>query len=110
MELELEEQRSVVKFLLLEGKKPCHIFQRLQKSFSKACVYRPTFYSWDSQFREGRTCVRDKPWPARPAESMTPTMVANIEVLVNKDRRVTLQEVANQFNSTRKAADFTSSQ
>ena len=32
----LKEQRSVIKFLLLEGEKPCHIFQRLQRSFSKA--------------------------------------------------------------------------
>ena len=27
-----------------------------------------------------------------------PTMVANVEVFVNKDRRVTLQETANQFS------------
>ena len=31
----LGEQRSVIKFLLLEGKESCHIFQRLQRSFSK---------------------------------------------------------------------------
>ena len=33
-----EEQISVIKFLLSEGEKPCHIFQKLQKSFSKACI------------------------------------------------------------------------
>ena len=39
MDSKLEEQRSVIKFLLLEGEKPCHIFfQRLQKSFAKACI------------------------------------------------------------------------
>ena len=27
-----------MKFLLLESEKPCHIFQRSQKSFSKACI------------------------------------------------------------------------
>ena len=32
----LEEHRSVIKFLLLEGEKPCHIFQRLQRGFSEA--------------------------------------------------------------------------
>jgi hypothetical protein len=26
----LEEQRSVIKFLIAEGEKPCHIFQRLK--------------------------------------------------------------------------------
>ena len=46
----LEKQRAVIKFLLLEVKKPCHIFQRLQKSFSKARIFRSTFYSWVLQF------------------------------------------------------------
>ena len=94
----LEEQRAVIQILLLEGEIPCHSFQRLQKSFSEACVYRLTFYSWISQFREDRTSVRPKSRPGRPAEAVTPTMLANVEVFVNKDRRVTLQEVANQFS------------
>ena len=42
--------------------------------------------------------MRDKPRPGRPAEAVTPTMVVNVEVFVNKDHRVTLQEVANQLS------------
>ena len=42
--------------------------------------------------------MMDKPRPGRPTEAVTPTMVANVEVFVNKDRRVTLQEIANQFS------------
>jgi hypothetical protein len=30
----LEEQRSVIKFLVAGDEKPCHIFQRLKKRFS----------------------------------------------------------------------------
>jgi hypothetical protein len=29
----LEEQRSVIKFLVAKGEKPCHIYQRLKKEF-----------------------------------------------------------------------------
>ena len=61
MDSKLEEHRSVINLLLLEGDKPGHIFQWLQKSFSKACISCSTFYSWVSQFREGRESVRDKP-------------------------------------------------
>ena len=46
LDSKLEKQRSVIKVLLLEDDKPCHIFQRLQKSFfffSKACISRSTF-------------------------------------------------------------------
>ena len=35
---------------------------------------------------EGRTSVRDKPRPGRPAEAVTPTTMTNIEVFVNIDR------------------------
>ena len=63
MDSKLEELRTVIKFLLFEGEKPYHIFQRLLKSFSKACISNSTFYSWVSQFREGRTSVRYKPRP-----------------------------------------------
>ena len=47
--------------------------------------------------------MRDKPRPGRPAETVNPTLVANVEVFVNKDRRVTLQNIADQF-STGKAS------
>ena len=33
MDSKLEEQKSVMEFMLLEGEKHCHIFQRLQIFF-----------------------------------------------------------------------------
>jgi transposase len=68
----LEEQRSIINFLVAEGEKPCHIFQRLTKIFSDKCVSRSTFYNWVSQFREDRTNVCDRPRTGRPAEAVTP--------------------------------------
>ena len=76
----------------------------MQKSFSKACISHSTFYSWVSQFREGRTSLRDKPRPGRQAEAVTSTMLADVEVFVNKDCRVTLQELAKQLISIGKAS------
>ena len=67
-------------------------------TFFKGCRGVYNLNSWVSQFREGRTSVRDKPRPRRPAEAVTPTIVANVEVLVNKNCRVTLQKVANQLS------------
>ena len=45
---------------------------------------------------------RDKERSGWPAEAVTPTVLANVEVFV-KDRRMALQEVASQF-SIRKAS------
>ena len=39
--------------------------------------------------------MRDNPRPDMPAEAVAITMVANVEAFVNKDRGMTLQEVAN---------------
>ena len=82
MDSKLEEQRSVIKFRLLEGGNLCHIFHRLQKSFSEAYISGSTFYSRVSQFREGKTSVRDKPGHKNPLRS---TVVANVKVFINKD-------------------------
>ena len=43
MDSKLEEQRPVIKFLLSESEKPCHIFQKMQKSIFKACITVQTF-------------------------------------------------------------------
>ena len=42
--------------------------------------------------------------PMLTDEAVTPTMVANVEVFVDKDLRVTLQEVANQFRISKVSA------
>ena len=88
----LEEQRSVINFLLLESGKTLPHLSKIA-GFSKACISRPTFYSWFSQLREGRASVTDKPRSRRPAEAMTlqwaaeavtPSMAANVEFLSTK--------------------------
>ena len=55
MDSKLEEQRSEIKFLLLEGEKPCHIFQRLRKVFLKlAHLVQPFIAGFHSLGRAGQ--------------------------------------------------------
>ena len=42
---ELEEQRSVIRFLISEGKNPFHIFKSCRKVFKSLRISRSTFYS-----------------------------------------------------------------
>ena len=51
--------------------------------------------------------MRDNPRPGRPAEAVTPTVVANVEVFVNKVHRMILQEAANQFSIGKASAHQT---
>ena len=55
MDSKLEGQRSVIKFLLLEGEKPCNIFQRLQIFFLKPSYpVQPFIAGFYSLGREGQ--------------------------------------------------------
>ena len=69
-------ERSVIKFLVLEGENPRQIIEGCRFFLSKARLFRSTFYSWVSQFGESRASMRDKPRPERRA----------MEVFVDKDR------------------------
>jgi transposase len=91
----LEEQRSVIKFLVAEQKvkSPATSFRGLKKILSRA-----TFDNWVSQFREGGTSVCYRPRTGRPARAVTTTIVANVKAFVNKNRRVILEEVAIKFS------------
>ena len=40
--------------------------------------------------------------PGNHTEAVTPTIVANVQVFVNKDRTVTWQEVTNQLSSVKR--------
>ena len=62
------EQRSVIKFLLLECEKPCHIFKDCRNFFLKPVQpFKAGF-----QLRKGRPSVRHKPRPGRLAAAVTP--------------------------------------
>ena len=93
MDSKLEEETSVIKVLIFEGVKPCQNFQTLQK-----------FFFWVLQFRDGRISVRDMPWPGRLSEAVSPTVVAYVAVFINKDSRMTLQEVAIKLSICKASA------
>lgn len=54
----LKEQRSVIKFLSVEGEKPCHIFRDFRKDLLILAYHVPDFIAG---FREGRDSIRDRP-------------------------------------------------
>lgn len=104
MDSTFEEQRAVIKFLLEEGEKPMNIFQRLKSRFGDACMARRTFYVWVGRFRDGRTSVQNIPPPGRPVDTITPTMIANVEEFILKDRRTRLDDIVEKYNISKGSA------
>ena len=82
MDCKLEEQKSVIKFLLLEDEKPCHIFQCLQKTFFKVCIsfklqllsYPP--YSQDLASCDFYVSRTEKKLPGNKYESRAALLIA----------------------------------
>ncbi|GFX92658.1 HTH_48 domain-containing protein [Trichonephila clavipes] len=54
----IEEQRSVIRFLTVEGEKPAAIHRRMVTIYGEKCV-RQVVRKWSDRFRAGRESVGD---------------------------------------------------
>jgi hypothetical protein len=68
------EQRSVIKFLTKEGKKPKEILERMVAVYGESA---PAYYKvkfWSKQFKWGRESFEDYPHTGRPREGTSEEM------------------------------------
>lgn len=79
------EQRSVIKFLTLEGVIGSEIYRRLCKVYGKERVMgRRRVYDWISMFKEGRTNTHDEERSRRPSDAINNETVACVRTLLAK--------------------------
>lgn len=76
----LEEQRSVIRFLVAEGVKPSEIFSRMLIQYGKSCMNRANFYKWVDRFKSGRTSVGDEPRCGRPVEIAISLKISELSI------------------------------
>lgn len=88
------EYRAVIKFLVLEGKYPQEIKERLDAVYGNSSPSYSTVKDWARQFRMGRESIEDEPRSGRPVEVMTPETIALVEEEVLSDRRLKAKEIA----------------
>ena len=55
-------------------------------------------YEWWKRFKEGRTSADDDPRSGRPSTSKTDDNVANVREVIRSNRRLTVQEVAEEVS------------
>jgi len=80
------EQRSIIKFLTKEGKKPKEILERLLAFYGESA---PSYYKvkfWSKQFKWGRESIEDGPHTGRPVEATSEEMYQKFESLILADR------------------------
>lgn len=92
--MEKEQYRSVIRFLVLEGKTRSEIKDRLDAVYGDSSPSMATVKNWFNEFVRGRTSVFDEPRSGAPKTAATDENVKKIHDLVLADRRLKVREIA----------------
>jgi len=98
------EQRSVVRFLGIEGVKPVEIHRRMKVQYRGACLSLQQVYEWTRIFMNGVSSLTDCPRPGQAHRVVTPEAIAAIEAIVKENRRVTVNEIAAHLDMSHGSA------
>lgn len=87
------EVRAVIKFFYLEGKTASEIKNKMDGVLGDNSPSFSTISFWVSEFKRGRTDIRDESRSGRPKTATTPKFVAQVKEMVQQDRRVKVREI-----------------
>jgi histone-lysine N-methyltransferase SETMAR len=90
------EVRANIKFLTKLDWKPVKIIEALQQVYGEFSPCRAVVYDWIKQFKEGREDLQDDPRTGRPSSSKNKEIVELVQNLVEEDRRITVDVIANE--------------
>ena len=99
----VKEQRSVIRFLWSEGVKPSEIY-RMKVQYGDSCLCWGRVCEWVERFQKGRRNASDEHWSGRPVSVTTETVKQQTEQRIHDYRRVTIDEIAVEFNMCRGSA------
>ena len=89
------EIRANIKFLTKLNWKPVKIIEALQQVYGDSAPCRAVVYDWIKRFKEGRDQLDDDPRGGRPTTAKNQENIRLVQNLVEEDRRVTIDEIAN---------------
>lgn len=90
------EIRANIKFLTKLNWKPVQIIKALQEVYGNSTPCRAVVYDWIKRFKEGREELEDDPRGGRPSTAKNQENISLVQNLVEQDRRVTIEEIANE--------------
>ena len=94
--MEAVESCSVIKFLSLKGQTLTEIHQQMVEVYAEKCSNYSALTHWVRKFQSGFLSVIDEPREGRPASVVTEKNVSTVEKLVNRDRRITVKQLASE--------------
>lgn len=94
-----DEIRGVIRFLWAKGCNPTDIHKELTTVYSGDILSVQQVRWWCREFASGRTAIEDEQRSGRPSVSLG--LVAEIDAVLKKNRRVSLTELEGSFNLSR---------
>ena len=93
MMCESTKQRICIKFCFKIGKTATETYQ--QQAYGEDAMGRTQKFDWFRRFKEGRTSIESDPSSGRPSTLRNVEMIAKVRTLVRNNRRLTVQEIAD---------------
>jgi len=88
------DQCAYIKIETLRGKTPTEIYSSLMEVCGVETVDRSTISRWAQRFREGGLSIKSDPKSGRPRTSTDDESVERVLQILEEDRRMTLEEIA----------------
>ena len=98
------EIRENIKFLTRLNWKPVKIIKALQQVYGESAPCRAIIYDWIKHFKEGREQLKDESKERRPSTSKKQENIRLVQNLVEEDRRVIIDEIANAVGISHESA------
>jgi len=92
------EARTNIKFMVKLGWENRQIIDALEQVYGDNAPKKSTTYKWISRFRSGRNEIEDEPRSGRPSTSVCEENIDAVRDMIEKDRRITTESVADTLN------------
>ena len=88
------QQRSVIRFMMMQKKTPKSIYEETQTTLGKAALAYLMVKKWAAFFKAGRESVEDDERSGRPTTAVNEDKVKTVEDFIMRDRRVSVRHIA----------------
>ncbi|XP_075536154.1 protein GVQW3-like [Dermacentor variabilis] len=90
------EQRYCIKFCQKVGDSQVETIRKIQTAFGDDGMSSTHIKELYNRFKEGRTSVESEPRFGRPSTCRNDQVIAEVNAVVMRDRRVTIREIAEE--------------
>lgn len=94
----ISEQRTIIKFYVNLGKTPNEVQEDLRTVYGDSTLKKTAVHKWFRRFSDGRETTKDDSRSGRNVSIKTEKLDSDVEEYVMEDRRITVRQVAENFD------------